>query len=101
MPTILGDVLIKNDNIISFFYPWPFVACSFILTILVLICILCKKETKFRESIIALVAWPEFLSWIALACYQYYEYELTLFFVLVAGGILVQVILNIAYGIAH
>ena len=86
---IIPVITSLRSNPVNLFYPWPFVACTFLLTIIVLLCILCKKETKFRESAIALVSWPEFLSWLTLAVYSYYVNGLTLFFVLIAGGIFV------------
>lgn len=85
----------------KFIYPWPFLACGFLLTIIVLIIVLCSKETKFRESDLALVAWPEYLSWIALAGLQIYYNGYTLYFLLVLIAISTQSTLNIIYVILH
>lgn len=64
---VSGFTLVGNMCFEINFYPWPFAALGFLLIIFTLLCILCKKETKFRESTIALVAWPELCSWLAYA----------------------------------
>jgi len=46
-------------------YLWPFLISGFVMILVTFIFICVKKDTKFRESTIALVSWPEIGSWVA------------------------------------
>jgi hypothetical protein len=49
------------------FYPFPFLIASFLFTVAISVTIIFKRETRFRESSVALVAWAELGAWVA-AC---------------------------------
>lgn len=57
----------SNTCVTNSSYPWPFLCCTFLFTVAVCVCIILRRDTKFRESAIALVAWAEIGAWIA-AC---------------------------------
>jgi len=69
-----------------------------ILTLIVISFIFCAKETLFRESALALVAWPEIASWIT-ALFLYTDEIVP--FLLVLAALLFHIILNIYYGLQH
>lgn len=46
------------------FYPFPFIIGAFLMTIATSLTILVKRETKFRESVVALLSWVEIALWL-------------------------------------
>mmetsp|Transcript_43249 Transcript_43249/g.41611 ORF Transcript_43249/g.41611 Transcript_43249/m.41611 type:complete len:275 (+) Transcript_43249:405-1229(+) len=82
-PTVTEDDYFS----LSFIYPWPFLVATVVLTIIVLVSIIIRKETRFRESALAMVAWPEYFSWVALIVLQYFEHGVDLNMILMMAGV--------------
>lgn len=91
----------KTKKSISLPYFFPFAACGVLMFMITLIGMCCSKDTKFRESAVALIAIPELLSWAALVfCFKMYLNDNFLFLISI-GAIGLHVIFNFIYGIVH
>lgn len=89
------------ENSFDTVYPWPFLICGGFLVLFTVFCIICRKETKFRETAVALVAWPELISWVAFVVLQDYYYGITTAFAVALLAIITHVVINIIYGLVH
>ena len=53
-----------SEDVCLMTYPFPFLITSVIITMVVLVIRIRRKETRFRETVIALIAWPELGCWL-------------------------------------
>jgi len=84
------------------YWPFPFVFTGIIFFILVC-CSECftKRQSRFKEAIVALVSLPEAAAWGTLFGFYYYKIGPALSTLLAAGAIALYILLNFIHMIVH
>lgn len=85
---------------IAYLYPFPFSVACIAMTIAVLITLCFARNTKFLQSVIAMIAVPEIGAW-GTVVYMLYEYSSFMIFILAAAGLVLHIIVNIIYAVLH